>query len=213
MSIGGAGVGAAFALGFALGAAPGPVQLLILSETAKRGLEGGLRVMLGANLTLFGILVILALGFASLEPGPGVIRTLQALGGAFLVWIGVVELRSIRDEARSRVGGPPRVSVVRLGPTAKGVAAVLLNPGAWVFFATTASALMANATSDGGTGAALAAAVAMAIGVSSSDLTFTILGSGGRRLFGERGLRWIRMGLAALLVAIGVAFVTQAIRG
>jgi len=48
--------------------------------------------------------------------------------------------------------------------------------------------------------------------VSSSDLTFTILGSGGRRLFGERGLRWIRIGLAALLVAIGVAFVTQAIR-
>jgi threonine/homoserine/homoserine lactone efflux protein len=213
MSVGGAGVGAAFALGFALGAAPGPVQLLILSETAKRGLEGGLRVMLGANLTLLGILVILALGFASLEPGPGVIRTLQAVGGSFLVWIGVVELRSIRDEALSTVDAPSQRAVARLGPTAKGVAAVLLNPGAWIFFATTASALIANATSDGGTGAALAAAVAMAIGVSCSDLTFTILGSGGRRLFGERGLQWIRIGLAALLVVIGVAFVTQAIRG
>ena len=213
MSVGGAGVGAAFALGFALGATPGPVQLLILSETAKRGLEGGLRVMLGANLTLLGILVILALGFASLKPGPGVIRTLQAVGGSFLLWIGVVELRSIRDEARSTVDAPSQGAVARLGPTTKGVAAVLLNPGAWVFFATTASALMANATVDGGTGAALAAAVAMAVGVSCSDLTFTILGSGGRRLFGERGLRWIRMGLAALLVAIGVAFVTQAIRG
>jgi threonine/homoserine/homoserine lactone efflux protein len=189
------------------------VQLLILSETAKRGLEGGLRVMLGANLTLFGILVVLALGFASLEPGPGVIRTLQAVGGSFLVWIGVVELRSIRGETRSTVDAPSQGAVARLGPTAKGVAAVLLNPGAWVFFATTASALMANATSDGGTGAALAAAVAMAIGVSCSDLTFTILGSGGRRLFGERGLRWIRIGLAVLLVAIGVAFLTQGIRG
>ena len=213
MSVGGAGVGAAFALGFALGAAPGPVQLLILSETAKRGLEGGLRVMLGANLTLLGILVILALGFASLEPGPGVIRTLQAVGGSFLVWIGLVELRSIRDEALSTVDAPSQRAVARLGPTAKGVAAVLLNPGAWIFFATTASALMANATSDGGTGAALAAAVAMAIGVSCSDLTFTILGSGGRRWVGARGLRWIRMGLAALLVAIGLAFVAQAIRG
>ena len=213
MSVGGAGVGAAFALGFALGAAPGPVQLLILSETAKRGLEGGLRVMLGANLTLLGVLVILALGFASLEPGPGVIRTLQAVGGSFLVWIGVVELRSIRDEALSTVDAPSQRAVARLGPTAKGVAAVLLNPGAWIFFATTASALMADATSDGGTGAALAAAVAMAVGVSCSDLTFTIIGSGGRRLVGERGLRWIRIGLAALLVVIGVAFVTQAIRG
>ncbi|MDP9300045.1 MAG: LysE family transporter [Actinomycetota bacterium] len=214
MSIGGAGIGAAFALGFALGAATGPVQLLILSETAKRGLEGGLRVMLGANLTLFCILVVLALGFASLGPGPAVTRALQVVGGLFLVWIGGVELRSIRVEARSSVGGgPPWAVAGRLGPTAKGIASVLLNPGAWVFFATTASALMADATSEGGTGAALAAAVAMAIGVSCSDLTFTILGSGGRRLFGERSVRRIRMGLAALLVAIGVAFVAQGIRG
>lgn len=212
MSVGGAGIGAAFALGFALGAAPGPVQVLILSETAKRGLEGGLRVMLGANLTLFCVLVVLALGFASFGPGPGVIRTLQVVGGLFLVWIGGVEFDSIRVEARSSVGGPARVAAGRLGPTAKGVASVILNPGAWIFFATTASALMANAASAGGTGAALAAAVAMAIGVSCSDLTFTILGSGGRRLFGERGLRWIRMGLAAVLVVIGAAFVFQGIR-
>src|SRR6476660_5590411 len=152
MSAGG-GVGGAFALGFALGAAPGPVQLLILSETAKRGLQGGLRVMLGATLTLFGILVVLALGFASLEPGPGVIRTLQAVGGSVLVWIGVVELRSIRDEARSAVDAPSRPAVARLGPTAKGVAAVRFNPGAWIFFATTASALVAKFSADGGSGA------------------------------------------------------------
>jgi threonine/homoserine/homoserine lactone efflux protein len=207
-------IGAAFALGFALGAAPGPVQVLILSETAKRGLERGLRVMLGANLTLFGILVILALGFASLGPRPGAIRTLQVVGGFFLVWIGGVELRSIRLEAKSSGDGdPPPSAGGRLGPTARGVASVLLNPGAWVFFATTASAVMAKAISDGGTGAALAAALAMAVGVSCSDLMFTILGSGGRRLFGEGGLRWIRTGLAALLVVIGAAFVVQGISG
>ncbi len=213
MSIPTGAIGAAFALGFALGAAPGPVQLLILSETAKRGLEGGLRVMLGANLTLFCIVVILALGFASLGPGPGVIRTLQVAGGLFLVWIGGVELRSIRAEARSSVGGPPRMTGGRLEPTARGVASVLLNPGAWAFFATTASAVIAKATSDGGTGAALAAALAMAVGVSCSDVAFTVLGSGGRRVFGDGGLRWIRTGLAALLVVIGAAFVVQGIGG
>jgi len=90
---------------------------------------------------------------------------------------------------------------------------VLLNPGAWVFFATTASAVIAKATSDGGTGAALAAALAMAVGVSCSDVAFTVLGSGGRRAFGDGGLRWIRTGLAALLVVIGAAFVVQGIGG
>jgi threonine/homoserine/homoserine lactone efflux protein len=155
----------------------------------------------------------MSVGGAGIGSAFGVIRTLQVVGGLFLVWIGGVELDPIRVEARSSVSGPPPVAAGRLGPTAKGVASVILDPGAWVFFATTASALMADATSEGGTGAALTAAVAMAVGVSCSDLTFTILGSGGRRSFGERGLRWIRMGLAAVLVVIGVAFVAQGIRG
>ena len=214
MTFDGGAIGGAFALGFALGAAPGPVQMLILSETAKRGLQGGLRVMLGANLTLLGILVVLALGFSSLTPAPGAIRTLQVVGGLFLLWIGGIELRSILTEARSPLGDdPPPVAAGGLGPTAKGVASVILNPGAWVFFATTASALMAKVTSDGGTASALAAALAVAVGVSCSDLTVTILGSGGRRLVGEGGLRWSRTGLAAVLVVIGAAFVVQGIGG
>jgi len=199
----------AFALGFALGAAPGPVQVLILSETARRGLGGGLRVMLGANLTLLAILVVLALGFSSVEPGPAVLRALRIVGGLFLVWLGATELRSIQREAMP----DPHVAGagMRLGPTVKGVVSVLLNPGAWIFFATTASAVIVNATTRGGTSEALVAVVAMAVGVSCSDLTFAVLGSGGRRLFGDRGLRRIRTVLAALLLAIGVAFVWQGI--
>ena len=203
----------AFALGFALGAAPGPVQVLILSETAKRGLAGGLRVMLGANLTLLAILVVLAFGFSSLQPGPGMLRALRIVGGLFLVALGAMELRAI---LRPRAAAPDRQvtrRAARYGPTLKGIVSVLLNPGAWIFFATTASAVIANATQAGGTADAVVAVVAMAVGVSCSDATFTVLGSGGRRLFGERGLRAIRIGLALLLVLIGVAFVVQGVRG
>jgi threonine/homoserine/homoserine lactone efflux protein len=204
----------AFALGFALGAAPGPVQVLILSETAKRGLGGGLRVMLGANLTLLAILVVLALGFASVEPGDAVLRVLRVVGGLFLVWLGTTELRSIRREAMADAASPAVTSrTVRLGPTGKGIVSVLLNPGAWIFFATTASAVIVNATTHGGTADAVVAVVAMAVGVSCSDLTFTVLGSGGRKLFGDRGLLWIRTGLAALLIAIGAAFVWRGAAG
>jgi small neutral amino acid transporter SnatA (MarC family) len=48
--------------------------------------------------------------------------------------------------------------------------------------------------------------------VSLSDLTFTLLGSGGRTLVGDRGLRWIRAVLSIGLAAIGVAFVVQGMR-
>lgn len=203
---------AAFALGFALGAAPGPVQLLILSETARRGFSGGLRVMLGANGTLLAIMVVLAFGFSSLAPGEGVLRALRIVGGVFLVYLAVDELRSLRHEARVVVDDvEPQTR--SMGPTLRGIVSVLLNPGAWIFFATTASAVIADATADGGRDAAIVAALATSIGVSCSDLLFTLVGSGGRRLVGDRGLRWIRGGLSVGLAAIGLAFIWQGARG
>jgi threonine/homoserine/homoserine lactone efflux protein len=198
---------AAFALGFALGAAPGPVQLLILSETARRGFSGGLRVMLGANGTLLLVMIVLAFGFSSLEPGEGLLRALRVIGGAFLVYLAIEELRSLRHEARTDVVGDPPAT--RMGPTLRGIVSVLLNPGAWIFFATTASAVVADATVDGGRDAAIVAAIAMSAGVSCSDLLFTMVGSGGRRLVGDRGLRWIRGVLSIGLAAIGIAFIWQ----
>jgi threonine/homoserine/homoserine lactone efflux protein len=204
-------VGAAFALGFALGAAPGPVQLLILAESAKRGFSGGVRVMLGANGTLFLVMVTLAFGFSSLAPGEGLLRGLRVVGGGFLIYLAVDELRRVRQEA----GDPDAVTreePATMGPTTRGVVSVLLNPGAWIFFATTASAGIAGATADAGRDAALAAALFMTIGVSLSDFTFTLLGSGGRTLVGDRGLRWIRAALSIGLAAIGIVFVVQGVR-
>jgi threonine/homoserine/homoserine lactone efflux protein len=198
-------------MGFALGAAPGPVQLLILTETAKRGFSGGVRVMLGANGTLFLVLVALAFGFSSLALGEGLLRGLRVVGGGFLIFLAVDELRRVRREA----GDPDAVAANApgaMGPTTRGVVSVVLNPGAWIFFATTASAVIADATADGGRDAALAAALFMTIGVSISDFTFTLLGSGGRRLVGDRGLRRIRAALSIGLAVIGVAFIVQGVR-
>lgn len=194
-----------------MGAAPGPVQLLILTETAKRGFSGGMRVMLGANGTLFLVVVALAFGFSSLAPGEGLLRGLRVAGGGFLIFLAVDELRRVRREA----GDPDAAAAempTTMGPTTRGVVSVLLNPGAWIFFATTASSVIADATADAGRDAALAAAFFMTIGVSLSDFTFALLGSGGRTLVGDRGLRWIRAGLSFGLAAIGIAFVVQGVR-
>lgn len=200
----------AFVLGFALGASPGPIQLLILNETTKRGFTGGLRVMLGANGTLLAVMIALAFGFSSLAPSEGALRILRIVGGGFLIFLAADELRRLaRESTLTDVARPDP----RLGPTLRGVVGVILNPGAWVFFATTASAVIADATVDAGTDAAVAAAVAMTIGVSIADFLFTLLGSGGRVVLGDRGLLWIRIALSIGLALIGVAFVWQGIRG
>jgi threonine/homoserine/homoserine lactone efflux protein len=196
----------AFGLGFALGAAPGPVQLLILSETSRGGFARGLRVMLGANGTLFVVLLALAFGLSRIEPGEAALDVLRVAGGGFLIYLGVVELRGVLAAAPVTTGEAGRRE---LGPTARGVVSVILNPGAWIFFGTTATAVVAQATATQGRDAALLAAAAMTLGVSCSDLTFSLLGSGGRRLVGDRGLRWIRAGLAVALAGIGVWFVLE----
>jgi threonine/homoserine/homoserine lactone efflux protein len=206
-------MGAAFALGFALGAAPGPVQVLILSETAKRGFSGGLRVMLGANGTLLAIVLLLALGLSSFSPGERLLDALRVVGGSFLVYVAATELRSIQVRFGRAGGGGARQRGAdgRLGPTAKGVLAVVVNPGAWIFFATTASAVIANASAGGGRVDAISAAIAMTVGVSVSDALVTSLGTGGRALLGDRGLTWVRAALAALLVFLGIGLVLQGV--
>ncbi len=200
-------VAAAATLGFALGSAPGPVQLLILAETAKGGFTMGLRVMLGANGTLFVIVAALALGFSALSPGAGVLRILRIVGGAFLIYVAIEELRTLRHEARTDTART--LPAARLGPTARGAVSVVANPGSWIFFATTASTLVAQATADGGRSSGLVVAAAMTIGVSAADLLSTLIGTGGRALLGERGLRSIRVVLAVVLLGIGMAFVIQ----
>jgi threonine/homoserine/homoserine lactone efflux protein len=190
------------------------VQVLILSETAKRGFSGGLRVMLGANGTLLAITLLLALGLSSFAPGERLLDILRVVGGAFLIYVATTELRSVADLRSSHADADatkPAEPDGRLGPTTKGVVAVVLNPGAWIFFATTASAVIANASSSGGRAEAILAAIAMAVGVSASDILVTSLGTGGRALLGDRGLTWIRAGLAALLVVLGIGLVLQGV--
>jgi threonine/homoserine/homoserine lactone efflux protein len=211
--VSGAGPIAAFAFGFALGAAPGPVQLLILSQTARRGFGGGVRVMLGANLTLLAILIAIAVGVSAAEPSETALRALRVIGGLVLIGIAANELRTLLgarpadDGSRSEGTASERA----LSPTVVGIVAVLLNPGAWIFFATTAASILATTSTERGTTAAIVTAVFIAAGVSASDLSLTLLGSGGRRLIGDRGLRIVRAVLAAGLLIVGVAFVWQGV--
>ena len=96
-------------------------------------------------------------------------------------------------------------------PTTRGVVAVLLNPGSWLFLATTGSALIASAAEDG-RAVAIVTAIALMAGVSVMDGITVLLGGGSSLLTGRAG-RWSRLGLTILLGAIGVVFVVRGIRG
>jgi threonine/homoserine/homoserine lactone efflux protein len=135
------------------------------------------------------------------------LRVLKVMGGAFLLFLAsdamMASFRAPVDGDRSRVG---RIPLVR------GVFAVLLNPGAWVFLATTASSLFATAAHSGGRPLALVSAVVMLGGVACVDGPMVLLGGGVRR-FERRVARWLTPVLAAGLGGFGLLLLIQGLRG
>jgi threonine/homoserine/homoserine lactone efflux protein len=186
----------AFGLGVALGASPGPVQLLLFSEAARGGASRGLRAMAGANATFCFMLVVLAAGLSSIDPGPAFLSVVRVVGGGFLVFLA---FDALRENRRRPVDGAPG----GLHPTVRGIAAVLLNPGAYVFLATTGTAVVADAAQDGGRALAFLTVAALLAGVSLMDSGMVLLGTGARRV-SERALRILGDVLAVALGALGV---------
>ena len=197
---------AAFGLGVALGASPGPVQLLLFSEASRGGAGRGLRAMAGANATFGAMMLLLAAGLSSLEPGETFLRVVKVIGGAFLVFLAFDATRESRR--------PHEVEEARKGlhPAVRGIVAVLLNPGVYVFLATTGTALVASAVGDGGRGLAVVTVVALLVGVSLMDSAMVVLGAGAHRV-SDRFLRILSDVLAVAMGALGVWLVVRGIVG
>lgn len=197
---------AAFGLGVALGASPGPVQLLLFSEASRGGAGRGLRAMAGANTTFGAMLLVLAAGLSSLGPGETFLRVVKVIGGAFLVFLAIDAFRATRESQAPAAGRSG------LHPTVRGVVAVVLNPGVYVFLATTGTAVVASAVEAGGRALAFTAVLALLAGVSLMDSAMVLLGAGAHRV-SDRGLRIVGDVLAVAMGALGVWLIVQGFTG
>jgi threonine/homoserine/homoserine lactone efflux protein len=197
---------AAFGLGVALGASPGPVQLLLFSEASRGGAGRGLRAMAGANATFGAMMLLLAAGLSSLEPGETFLRVVKVIGGAFLVFLAFDATRESRR--------PHEVEETRKGlhPAVRGIVAVVLNPGVYVFLATTGTAVVASAVDQGGRGLAVVTVVALLLGVSLMDSAMVLLGAGAHRV-SDRFLRILSDVLAVAMGALGLWLMLRGIVG
>ena len=195
---------AAFGLGIALGASPGPVQLLLFSEASRGGAGRGLRAMAGANATFGAMMLVLAAGLSSLQPGETFLRVVKVIGGAFLVFLAV---DAIRESRRPQVVDGPRGG---LHPSVRGIVAVLLNPGVYLFLATTGTAVVASAVDEDGRGLAVVTVIALLLGVSMMDSAMVVLGAGAHRV-SDRFLRALGDVLAIAMGALGVWLIVRGI--
>jgi threonine/homoserine/homoserine lactone efflux protein len=182
------------------------VQLVLFSEAARGGVTRGLRAMAGANATFGFMLVLLAAGLSSIELGNAFLSAIRVFGGAFLVFLAVDAIRENRRP--HEVDAPPG----GLHPAVRGVVAVLLNPGAYVFLATTGAAVAADAAHDGGRALAFLTVAALLAGMSLMDSSMVLLGTGAHRV-SQRALRILSDVLAVALGALGVWLIVQGFAG
>lgn len=103
----------AWMIGFALAAPVGPIGMLCINKTLKRGMSGALLVGLGAALadSVYGL--IAALGFARLShimvAGTGM---LKLIGGIFLLYLAYKEARAAIAHEQAQVEGKSPIKLV-----------------------------------------------------------------------------------------------------
>jgi threonine/homoserine/homoserine lactone efflux protein len=124
------------ALGFGAAATPGPFQAYLLAQSLRNGAGRTLSVAL---VPLASDPPVIAVVLAVLSQVPaGLLRALQILGGAVVVWLGVGAIRAAGTARPAEERAPPR-GFLR--------AAVLnfTNPNAWIFWSLAGGPFLAEA--------------------------------------------------------------------
>jgi threonine/homoserine/homoserine lactone efflux protein len=198
---------AGFGLGVALAGTPGPVQAILLGESVRGGMSRGFRAMAGANLTFLVLAVGLALGVSIAAPGGTALRVLRLVGGLFILWLAADAFRAANTALRAAEGARG------LPPALRGVVAVIINPGAWIFLGTAGSSLLSSAANSGGTASAVLVAITLVAGIAVGDGAVVFLGGFGLRRAGDTTHMWVRRALAGVLTGLGAWLVITGILG
>ncbi|MBS7325271.1 MAG: leucine efflux protein LeuE [Thiopseudomonas sp.] len=114
---------------------PGPNSLFVLATAAARGVQDGYRAALGIFLGDSVLMLLSALGVASLlRTEPMLFLALKYLGGAYLCWLGLNMLLAAWLRWRNPLPQQPSRQKLSSRPTRKAMLLSLSNPKAILFF-------------------------------------------------------------------------------
>ncbi len=111
---------------------PGPDFFLIVGHAARGRLRGSLFLCVGIAAGNAVYIALAALGWSGLRQSPALYRIVETIGAAYLIWMGVMLLRSSRTAVRERTA-----EAEILSPAAQccvGLGSALLNPKNAVFY-------------------------------------------------------------------------------
>lgn len=129
-------------LGISSGFAPGPLLVLVVSETLRYGLKAGLRVALAPLVSDLPVILLALLIVRELYEVSWGLGVIALVGGIFILITGIATLR--RNVPKGDLGRP-----VSAHSLLKGVVANLLNPHPYLFWIGVGVPIMSKALSFG----------------------------------------------------------------
>lgn len=115
-------------LGLAAGFAPGPLLVLVISETLRHDIKAGLKVSIAPLVTDIPIILISLLLFNRLAEFKSILGCISIFGGLFILYLGYESLKTR--------GVDLNLSAVKTSAFKKGVITNALNPHPYIFYMT-----------------------------------------------------------------------------
>ncbi len=128
-------------LGIAAGFSPGPLLVLVVSETIRHGVWAGLRASLAPVVTDLPIIVITLVLMGRIAGRPELLGAVSLAGGAFVMYLGLSSMRA-RGLPIGEGADVPR-------PLAKAVAVNALSPHPYLFWLTVGGPMVLRAAESG----------------------------------------------------------------
>jgi threonine/homoserine/homoserine lactone efflux protein len=188
-------------LGLSAGLSPGPLTALVVSETLRHGLAGGIRVALAPLATDVPIILAALLALGALADADRLLAAVSGAGGAYLVYLACLGLGT--DAAPTAAA--PRAP----GSFGKGVVVNALNPHPYVFWATVGAPWLLRPEAAGGARwAFIAGFYCTLIG---SKVALALVAARFGRALGGRGYARVNRVLGLVLLAFGLLLIHDAL--
>lgn len=192
-------------LGLSGGLSPGPLLMLVISETLKHGTGSGIRVALAPLITDAPILVLAVCIVSQLRDIHFLAGLISLAGASFLVYLG---WESIVFKGTELAAGGSRAQSLK-----KGIIANFLNPSPYLFWFTVGAPIVIKAAGATKTGPVLFV-FGMYLLLVGSKIVIALLTGRSRRFLKSRGyvytiriLGIVLLGFAALFVRDGLRYV------
>ncbi len=181
-------------LGLSAGFSPGPLLALVVSQTIRHGIREGAKVAFVPVITDFPIIFASTLLLTNLSEYRAILGLVSLVGGLFLVYLGIENLRTAGMEVTWEEGEPR--SFLR------GAVVNALNPHPYVFWMTVGGPLILRGASENLLSPALFIASFLGCLVGSKMLLAVVVGRSRHFLSGKTYVFIMRvLGLALLLFA------------